>query len=105
MKSFEWKEPPEDLPGYNDADWDLPPEFCTYEDEGCQLAPSCLNCPFPRCFEDKPLSRQKFAIERRDKEILRRYRRGKSIKALAIKFKVSTRTIMRVLGEGNSKSE
>ena len=28
---------------------DLPPEYCHYRDEGCDLADSCLNCPLPRC--------------------------------------------------------
>ena len=33
---------------------DLPPEYCQYRDEGCALAPSCLNCPFPSCvFEER----------------------------------------------------
>lgn len=25
-----------------------------YKDEGCDLAPSCLNCPFPACRYDMP---------------------------------------------------
>ena len=30
------------------AEIDLPPEFCRYRDEGCELAESCLDCPFPQ---------------------------------------------------------
>ncbi|MFH1031210.1 MAG: hypothetical protein V1767_01365 [Chloroflexota bacterium] len=26
---------------------DLPPEFCQYRDEGCEVATSCLRCPLP----------------------------------------------------------
>lgn len=26
----------------------------TERDEGCNLAPSCLNCPFPVCYLDDP---------------------------------------------------
>ena len=33
---------------------DLPPEYCHYKDEGCELAKSCLNCPFPGCIYDEP---------------------------------------------------
>ena len=29
---------------------DLRPEFCHYRDEGCDLAKSCLNCPFGKDF-------------------------------------------------------
>lgn len=25
-----------------------------YSDQGCHLAPSCLNCPFPVCYLDDP---------------------------------------------------
>ena len=24
-----------------------------YEDTGCSLAPKCLSCPFPDCFQDQ----------------------------------------------------
>ena len=29
------------------------PEYAHYEDRGCDLAPSCLSCPFVRCQYDK----------------------------------------------------
>ena len=28
------------------------PEYAAYQDTGCELAPSCLNCPFIRCRYD-----------------------------------------------------
>ena len=33
------------------------PEHATYKDEGCELAPSCLRCPFARCQHDKEKKR------------------------------------------------
>ena len=30
------------------------PEYANYKDTGCDLAPSCLSCPFARCRYDKP---------------------------------------------------
>ncbi len=30
------------------------PEYANYRDTGCDLAPSCLSCPFVRCRYDKP---------------------------------------------------
>ena len=31
---------------------DALPEYVDYRDTGCELAPSCLNCPFIRCRYD-----------------------------------------------------
>ena len=30
------------------------PEYASYRDTGCDLAPSCLSCPFVRCRHDYP---------------------------------------------------
>ncbi len=30
------------------------PEYANYKDTGCDLAPSCLSCPFVRCRHDYP---------------------------------------------------
>ena len=37
-----------DSPSEPGSQLDLRPEFCQYRDEGCELAGSCLNCPFAR---------------------------------------------------------
>ena len=34
---------------------DSVPEFCFYEDTGCEISDSCLNCPLPRCKHDDPV--------------------------------------------------
>ena len=39
------------------TEMDLPPDYC-HRDEGCGLARSCLNCPFPRCIYDVPCVKQ-----------------------------------------------
>jgi len=78
---------------------DLPPEYCSYRDEGCEYAASCLDCPFPRCFYDEPRGRQRWLKERRNKEIRRLFARGKKIYELAPLFGVSPRTIHRALRE------
>ena len=33
---------------------DAIPEFYHYEDTGCEVSPSCLNCPLPQCKYDDP---------------------------------------------------
>lgn len=77
---------------------DLPPEYCRYRDEGCELAASCLNCPFPKCIYDEPRGRQRWLKGQRDREIVRRfYNEGKGVKELALQFGVSQRTVQRAL--------
>ena len=77
---------------------DFLPEYCHYRDEGCDLADSCLTCPFPQCIYDKPGGRQHWLKELRDREITRLFiSEGKGVKELASMFGVSQRTIQRAL--------
>ncbi|MBA7529911.1 hypothetical protein ES705_22110 [subsurface metagenome] len=39
---------------FDDFELDLPPEFCHYQDNGCEFADSCLNCPFTECLYAEP---------------------------------------------------
>jgi len=80
---------------------DLPGEDLLehYRDEGCELAPSCLNCPFPYCIEDMPRGRQRQRKEIRSREIFRCYTRGEGVKQIAQRFRVSERTVQRALKE------
>ena len=84
--------------GENTNSLDLPPELCRYRDEGCELAQSCLSCPFPRCIYEQPGGKHRWLKRARDKEIMRLFRsRGKSVKELAQIFGVSQRTIQRAI--------
>jgi hypothetical protein len=77
---------------------DLPPEYCHYKDDGCELADSCLSCPFPDCIYAQPGGKQQWLKGLRDKEVLRLFTtRGKGEKELAFMFGVSRRTIQRML--------
>ncbi len=74
----------------NDMALDLPPEYCRYQDDGCDLADSCLNCPFPNCIYEEHGGRQHWLKGLRDREIARLfYGEGKIIKELAQIFGVS----------------
>lgn len=79
---------------------DLPPEYCNYRDEGCELADSCLNCPFSKCvFEDRG-GKRRLLKEQRSSEMARLYRRdGRNLKEISEIFGVSTRTVQRALRE------
>jgi len=63
---------------------DLPPEYCHYKDEGCELAESCLNCPFPGCIYDEHGGKQRLLKRQRDAEIVRLFKKeAKGVKAAA----------------------
>ena len=76
---------------------DLPPEYCHYQDEGCELADSCLNCPLPKCIFDEPRGKQRWIKSERDKQIVRLLKEGKGETELAAIFNISRRTVQRAL--------
>ena len=77
---------------------DLLPEKMQYRDEGCELAPSCLHCPFPRCRYDEERSGRQVIKEIRNEEIVKcRFINGVKIGELAKRYDVSKRTIHRIL--------
>ena len=77
--------------------WDLLPEEFPYEDKGCELFPSCLNCPFPDCLEEEPWGKERFLKRRRAERMMELKREGKSVKEIARIFEVSPRTVQRWL--------
>ena len=82
----------------DEIELDLPPEYYQYRDEGCDLASSCLNCPFPRCIYDEPGGKQHLLKKSRAREMARLFTtEGKKIKELAQIFGVSQRTVQRAL--------
>jgi AraC-like DNA-binding protein len=83
---------------------DLLPEHCTYRDEGCELAISCLNCPFPSCVLEQPGGKRRWQKRLRDREMARLVTsEGKKTKELAQKFGISRRTVQRVLRRAKSE--
>ncbi len=77
---------------------DLPPEYCQYNDDGCEFGGSCLNCHLPICIYDEPGGKQRFLKRKRALEMARLFSsEGKSVKELAGIFDVSTRTVQRAL--------
>jgi len=77
---------------------DALPEHTAYEDRGCDLYPSCLSCPLPRCRYEEPGGAAAMIRTGRDATILRLAREdGVSVDRLAQMFGLSRRTIFRVL--------
>ena len=82
----------------SEIELDLPPEYCHYRDDGCDLADSCLNCPFPQCVYEQPGGRQRWTKKLRDGEIASLFNNaGKGVEELALMFGVSQRTVQRAL--------
>ncbi|HXK33263.1 MAG TPA: hypothetical protein VNM91_04525 [Dehalococcoidia bacterium] len=76
---------------------DTLPEHAEYRDTGCDLAPSCLRCPFARCRYDEPPARRS-AQHARDREIaLLRRKHNAPIDLLAQTYGVSRRQVFRIL--------
>jgi hypothetical protein len=74
------------------------PEGADYRDAGCDLAPSCLRCPFARCKYDKHGGGFRMSIEQRDREIaLLRRDYDAPLALLAHTYGVSLRTVKRAL--------
>ncbi|MCJ7425724.1 MAG: helix-turn-helix domain-containing protein [Dehalococcoidales bacterium] len=90
----------------DESDLDLLPEYCRYQDDGCEFADSCLNCPFPECIYDQPGGRQQWLKNLRDKEVLQLHAsQGKGVKELAEMFGTSQRTIQRIVKRDRDNSE
>ena len=91
-------EEPEAEEDLSQTEPDLPPEYCRYRDEGCELYASCLNCPLPQCIYDKPRGKQRLLKSLRNREMARLFvNEGKRVKDLALIFGTSQRTVQRAL--------
>jgi hypothetical protein len=74
------------------------PDYSEYRDQGCDLSPSCLGCPLPKCRHDKQEGGRRVSKRLRDLEIFRqRTASGRSISELATEFDLSKRTIQRII--------
>ena len=77
---------------------DALPEFTRYRDSGCDVSPSCLTCPLPRCRYEEPGGLRALLNKTRDKQIVDQRANGVPVAELATRFGVSRRTVFRVLG-------
>jgi AraC-like DNA-binding protein len=83
---------------------DALPENTDYADTGCNLYPSCLRCPLPRCRYDTPGGAPAMLRIGRDEAILRLARdEHLSVERLAQMFGLSRRSIFRVLRRGRGE--
>ena len=89
----------------NDNGLDLPPEYHHYQDEGCEFAESCLNCPLPVCIYEEPGGKRRLLKRKRAREMARLFTdEAKGVKELAQIYGVSQRTVQRALKTAFSDS-
>ena len=73
------------------------PEFASYRDTGCELAPSCLECPLEVCKYDDPNWGKRNLKARRNEEIVNMRAAGMTVVQIAAKVNTSERTVYRVI--------
>lgn len=80
---------------------DMLPENADYPDTGCDLFASCLRCPLARCrYDGPPGGARRLLAESRDREIaLLRRQHNAPINALAATYRLTRRSIFRILSE------
>ena len=77
---------------------DTVPEFYPYEDTGCEVASSCLNCPLPQCRYDDPVWYQKNRRLAKDFQVFYIIKNERlTVEEAAGRFSVTARTIFRII--------
>lgn len=77
---------------------DADPEFYHYEDTGCEVSPSCLNCPLPQCKYDDPTWFQRHRRIARDLKVWSTMQsESLSVEDTAERFSVTVRTVFRIM--------
>lgn len=73
------------------------PEFASYRDTGCELAPACLECPLEVCKYDDPNWGKRNLKARRNEKIVNMRAKGMTVAQIAAKTNTSERTVYRVI--------
>ncbi len=75
------------------------PENSVYPDDGCDLHPRCLTCPFVTCRYDVVGGKTALLNVYRDQQITTLRRNGKTVPTVARLLNISRRTVVRVSGQ------
>jgi hypothetical protein len=78
-------------------EFDIIPDDFNWKDNGCEIHPSCLNCPLERCMEEEPRGRQRLRMLARSRHMQELRVQGRSIPEISRIFQVSQRTVQRAL--------
>lgn len=83
------------MPPEGRAKADAYPEYATYVDDGCSLAPACLACPFERCRYEEALGSTTIRVEQRSQRAQALRNDGASIAEIAHQLGISRRAVFR----------
>ena len=72
------------------------PEDTRYTDDGCNLSPSCLSCPFPYCVSDVAADGASLFKKWRDAEIVRNIKSGIAAAQLEQTFGLSHYSVLEI---------
>ena len=75
-----------------------------FKDTGCDLHPSCLSCPLPKCRYDDPGWLYREAKDKRNVLILQRYRAGEGVTVIAASVGLSTRAVHRAVQKAEASA-
>ena len=78
---------------------DALPEGYQYRDDGCEVAPACLECPLERCRHEEPNGLLTVRLRARNPQIVASRRDGETVDEIADRYSLSRRTVFRVLAE------
>ena len=82
---------------------DALPGATTYRDNGCDVAPNCLKCPLPECRYAAPDGIRGIKLLQRNPEIARLRREGMAEDDIAARFKITRRTVIRILVKARAR--
>ena len=78
--------------------YEVSPEVFHYEDTGCEISNSCLDCPLPQCKYDDPVWFQKCQRLAKDMKVIKAMQKDElTVEETAEKFDVTGRTIFRIM--------
>jgi DNA-binding NarL/FixJ family response regulator len=86
-------------------EFDIIPDDINWKDTGCEIYPSCLNCPLDKCMEEEPRGKQRLRMLSRSHRMAELRQEGKSIPEIARCFQVSPRTVQRALARVKEVNE
>ena len=75
------------------------PEGATYSDDGCEVAEHCTSCPLAVCRYETPGGIRAIRNAVRDSQIVALARDGVPVDAIAERFRLSRRTVFRIVAE------
>ena len=82
----------------NNEPTDTIPEFCHYEDTGCEVSAACLDCPLPRCKFDDPVWYQRNRRLAKDFQVMHTIQQESlSMEEAAERFSVTVRAVFRIM--------